>query len=188
MKKDIVVSEDVFYSLSFDYVEVFFQQYQEDLQFVFEDFCEYFCVNLMNGSVQFGLLFILWLLFGSVLVGNGVYVLQSSNGSGVVQLQYVVDEMVCNFCIFGYLLVQLNLLFFVEFELCLQLSNFGFGGEDFECMILMVNFLGVDYIMVFEFYECLKCIYCELIGVEFMYINDFEVCGWLQECMEVIQN
>lgn len=63
-------------------------------------------------------------------------------------------------------------------------STYGFGDNDYERLIFIDYYLGLEFATINTMVEILKRTYCSTLGVEFMHISDPEAKSWIQQRIE----
>ncbi|TVZ07808.1 2-oxoglutarate dehydrogenase E1 component [Cellulophaga sp. RHA_52] len=70
----------------------------------------------------------------------------------------------------------------------LELDNFGLSSEDLNTIFTAGEILGIGAVSLQEIIKHLKSIYCDAIGVEYMYIRKPERVEWIQNWLNVNDN
>ncbi|APU10523.1 2-oxoglutarate dehydrogenase E1 component [Cellulophaga lytica] len=70
----------------------------------------------------------------------------------------------------------------------LELDNFGLSSEDLNTVFTAGEILGIGAVSLEEIIKHLKSIYCDAIGVEYMYIRKPERVEWIQNWLNVNDN
>lgn len=70
----------------------------------------------------------------------------------------------------------------------LELDNFGLSNEDLNTVFTAGEILGIGAVSLEEIIKHLKSIYCDAIGVEYMYIRKPERVEWIQNWLNVNDN
>ncbi|MDO6490230.1 MULTISPECIES: 2-oxoglutarate dehydrogenase E1 component [unclassified Cellulophaga] len=70
----------------------------------------------------------------------------------------------------------------------LELDNFGLSNEDLSTVFTAGEILGIGAVSLDEIIKHLKSIYCDAIGVEYMYIRKPERVEWIQNWLNVNDN
>lgn len=70
----------------------------------------------------------------------------------------------------------------------LELDNFGLSNEDLNTVFTAGEILGIGAVSLQEIIKHLKSIYCDAIGVEYMYIRKPERVEWIQNWLNVNDN
>ncbi|MGJ8731547.1 MAG: 2-oxoglutarate dehydrogenase E1 component, partial [Cellulophaga sp.] len=70
----------------------------------------------------------------------------------------------------------------------LELDNFGLSNEDLSTVFTAGEILGIGAVSLDEIIKHLKSIYCDAIGVEYMYIRKPERVEWIQSWLNVNDN
>lgn len=70
----------------------------------------------------------------------------------------------------------------------LELDNFGLSNEDLNTVFTAGEILGIGAVSLEEIIKHLKSIYCDAIGVEYMYIRKPERVEWIQSWLNVNDN
>lgn len=171
------------------FVEELYENYFDNFIVVFVEWCDYFdCLVQMFGFVVCDVVYVLVIVVFVELVKDGGFCLVVVVvGGGDIKKQFVVGQLVMVYCFMGICWVEFDLF---KCLLCLKIDEFellfyGFFDLDLN-QFFNVGFLkGLLEIVKFgDIFEILKQIYCSFVGVEYMYMFDYNEKCWLQECFE----
>lgn len=172
------------------YVDELYEFYLIDFNFVLEDWCVYFEKLFFDGVVEFDVFYLVVCEYFLFEVKNKFCV--QKVGVGVVSSEYEccqvwVFYLIVVYCNWGYQVVKLDLFGLMECEVVfdLELVYYGLSKVDMDMVFQIGNlFIGKLEVILCEIMDCLKGIYCFMVGCEYMYIvNIVEKC-WFQQWLE----
>ena len=70
----------------------------------------------------------------------------------------------------------------------LDIENFGLSKSDLETTFNAGSIMGIGPTKLEDIIKHLQLIYCDAIGVEYMYIRDPKKVSWIQECLNINAN
>ena len=134
--------------------------------------------------------------FGSESVGSDDYVVETNAGEKAtaqvpehVQKEFQVVKLIDGYRNRGHLFTKTNpVRARRQYEPTLALENFGLSNSDLDTEFDAGDILGIGKQSLRKIIEHLESIYCDAIGVEYMYIRNPKEIKWIQEQLNINDN